>query len=109
VTFTKVDKRHVRSRPGAHCLNSRFQRALENDGQTSPAHLPPHLLKIDQHRRADALHRLDLDWDELRLGMLRFEAQFLVQRLRPRIHHVAAALVEHRHLTADQIARYATV
>jgi len=36
---------------------------------------------------------------------LRFDAQSLVQKLRPRIRAVAAALVQHRCLTADQIAR----
>jgi hypothetical protein len=64
---------------------------------------------IDQHRRADALDRLNLDWDALDLGRLKFEAEILVAHLRPRIRAVARALIEHRHLTADQIARYATV
>ena len=37
--------------------------------------------------------------------LTRFDAQRLVQQLRPRILRVAAALVQHRYLTADQIAR----
>jgi hypothetical protein len=41
--------------------------------------------------------------------LLKFEAEILVAHLRPRICAVAVALVEHRHLNADQIARYATV
>jgi hypothetical protein len=64
---------------------------------------------IDQHRRADALQRLGLDWDACRVGMLKFEAEVLVGHLRPRIQRVAAALVEHRHLSADQIAQHAMV
>jgi hypothetical protein len=50
-----------------------------------------------------------LTWEEFEKGRLRFEAEFLVERLRPPIQRVAAALVEHRHLSASAIARYATV
>jgi hypothetical protein len=51
------------------------------------------------------IERFGLDWDARRLSVLRFDAQLLVARQRARIQRVAAALVEHRHLTADQIAR----
>jgi hypothetical protein len=50
------------------------------------------------------IQRLRLDWGERRLGALRFDAQLLVARLRPRIRRVAAALVEHRRLSASAIA-----
>ena len=50
------------------------------------------------------LRRLKLDWKECKLAVLRFEAQFLVQRLRPRIRAVAHALIEHGSLTAAQVA-----
>jgi hypothetical protein len=63
----------------------------------------------DLHNIGEMVERFGLTWDEFELGRLKFEAQFLVQRLRPRIHRVAAALVEHRHLTAAAIAWYATV
>jgi hypothetical protein len=63
----------------------------------------------DLHAIDAMLGRLGLDWDARRLAALRFQSQILVARFRPRIHRVAAALVEHRHLTADQIARYAKV
>ena len=44
--------------------------------------------------RPDAMiERLALDWDARRLATLRFDAQRLVQKLRPRIRAVAAALV----------------
>jgi hypothetical protein len=51
------------------------------------------------------LQRLGLDWDECRLGMLRFEAQILVQRFRPRIAAIAGGLIQHGRLTAAQIER----
>jgi hypothetical protein len=38
---------------------------------------------------------------------LRFDAQRLVQQLRPGIRAVAAALVQHRCLSASAIAEYA--
>jgi hypothetical protein len=38
---------------------------------------------------------------------LRFDAQLLVQKLRPRIRAVAAALVQHRCLSASAVAAYA--
>jgi hypothetical protein len=55
----------------------------------------------------EMVERFGLTWDEFELGHLKFEVQFLVHRLRPRIRRVAAALVEHRHLSAATIARYA--
>ncbi len=54
---------------------------------------------------ARMIQRLDLDWGERRLGALRFDAQLLVERLRPRIRAVAAALLQRRHLTAEDVAR----
>jgi hypothetical protein len=59
----------------------------------------------DLHNIDEMVERFELTWGEFEMGRLRFEAQFLVHRLRPRIHRVAVALVEHRHLSADQIAR----
>jgi hypothetical protein len=53
------------------------------------------LLAID-----NMIRRLGLGWDQWRLATLRFDAQLLVARLRPRIRAVAVALVQHRHLTA---------
>jgi hypothetical protein len=53
------------------------------------------------------IRRLGLDWGERRLAALRFDAQRLVQQLRPRILRVAAALVQHRYLTASDAAVYA--
>jgi hypothetical protein len=64
----------------------------------------------DTHNRLaiDAMiQRLGLDWGARRLGVLRFDAQRLVQQLRPRIRAVAAKLIEHRRLSASAIAGYA--
>ena len=57
----------------------------------------------DLHNIDEMVERFNLTWGEFELGRLKFEAQFLVQRLRTRIHRVASALVQHRRLTADQI------
>jgi hypothetical protein len=51
------------------------------------------------------LERLRLDWDECQLGMLKFEAQILVCRLRSRIAAVAGELIRYGRLTAAQIER----
>jgi hypothetical protein len=63
----------------------------------------------DLYNIGEMIERFGLDWGEFEMGRLRFEAEVLVERLRPRIRAVAAGLVQHRHLTAEQIARYATV
>lgn len=57
----------------------------------------------DLHNIDEMVERFGLTWGEFEMGRLKFEAQFLVARLRPRIRAVAAALVEHRHLNASAI------
>lgn len=53
----------------------------------------------------EMLERLRLDWDEDKLTELRHEARRLVERERSHIRLVAAALIEHRHLTAADLRR----
>ncbi len=52
----------------------------------------------------EMIAQFGLDWDQRRLATLRFEAQILVGRLRPRIQRVACELVRSRHLTASAVA-----
>ena len=61
----------------------------------------------DLYNIDEMVERFGLSWGEFEIGRLKFEAQFLVRRLRPRIRAVAWALVEHRHLNASAIARRA--
>ena len=55
----------------------------------------------------EMIERFGLDWGARRLASLRFDAQLLVKRLRPRIRRVAAALIERRRLSAEAVAGYA--
>jgi len=56
---------------------------------------------------AAMIRRLDLTWGEERLDELRRDARRLVKRERGPILSVAAALVQHRYLTAEAVAAVA--